>query len=111
MRKLMLLAAMLAMVLVATAPAFAQTATAGDIDESVNDSFNLDVQFADSDVTQTATATQFGGDATASGDASAASVDNSLTIDQSAVVAGLDSVAAGDDAFVFDSTGFWWFWY
>lgn len=91
MRKLLLLAAMLAMVLVVAAPAMAQTAIAGDLDSSV------DVVFVDSDVTQTATATQFGGDAIAVGDGSAAAVSNELTVEQSAVVAGFDSVAAGGD--------------
>ena len=101
MRKLMLLAAMLAMVLVVAAPALAQDATAGDIDESVNDSFNTEVQYADCDVVQAAVANQYGGDATASGDAAAASVANELGISQEAVVACLDSTAdTGDDTIV-----------
>lgn len=97
MRKLMLLAAMLAMVLVAAAPAFAQVAIAGDIDsdgfghgfhddffdDGLNDSFNTDEVFVDITITQTADADQVGGDAIASGDGSAAAVDNSLFINQS----------------------------
>jgi hypothetical protein len=93
MRKLMLLVAMLAMMFVVAAPALAQTATAGDIDGSINDSFNLDIQFVDSDVVQTVALDQFGGGAIATGDSSAASVDNSIIVEQTAVVAGLDSVA------------------
>ena len=85
----MLMAAMLAMVLVAAAPALAQDATAGDI--------NTEIQYADCDVIQAAAAEQYGGDALALGDAAAASVANELGVSQDAVVACLGSTAAGGD--------------
>lgn len=87
----MLLAAMLAMVLVAAAPAMAQDAVAGDVDNSVS------VQYADCDTIQAAAAEQYGGDAVALGDAAAASVANELGVSQESVTACLGSTAAGGD--------------
>ena len=106
MRKLMLLAAMLAMVLVAAAPAFAQATVISDDD--VDNSITQEVS---AEQIQVAVASQVNtGDANAAaddGDASA-SISQDLSIDQSAVQ---NTVAAGDDAFVFGSTGgFWWVW-
>ncbi len=86
MRKLMIVAAMLAMVLVAAAPAMAQTTVAGDVDSSENTSFlSVDV---DATQTQTADVTQYGGDAIASGGGSVASVENELFVDQTQVNGG-----------------------
>ena len=96
MRKVMLLAAMLALMLVATAPAFAQ-AIGGDVD----------LQFTDCSQTQAAAAAQGQyGDATAGNLGSAAAIDQSLTIDQSQVNACDGGVAAGGDIW-----GWWdWWW-
>lgn len=100
MRKLMLLVAMVAMVLVAAAPAFAQAIVTSDddIDNSVN-------QFVSSERIQVAAASQVNtGDANAAADdgSATATISQDLSIDQSAV---LNTVAAGDDASVFGSTG------
>lgn len=74
------------MMLVAAAPAMAHpVAIAGDVDNS-DDTLFLNV---DASQTQTADATQFGGDAFALGDGSAASVNNDLSIDQTQVNGGL----------------------
>ena len=94
MKKLMVLGAMLALMLVAAAPAFANHAVGGDV--------TIDV--VDASQTQAAAATQTNeGDATAGNLGSAAAIDQSLTIDQSQVNAGWGGVAAGGDI--------WWDWW
>ena len=94
MRKLMAVGAMLALMLVAAAPALAATATGGDVD----------LRFVDASQTQAAAAAQTQeGDATAGNLGSAAAIDQSLTIEQSQVNAGWGGVAAGDDI--------WWGWW
>jgi hypothetical protein len=86
----MLLAAMLAMVLAAAAPAFAQ-AVAGDVD----------VQYVDCSQVQAAAAAQGQyGDATAGDVASAAAIAQELNITQEQVNACLGGVAAGEDIIV-----------
>jgi hypothetical protein len=86
----MLLAAMLAMVLAAAAPVFAQ-ATAGDVD----------VQYVDCSQVQAAAAAQGQyGDATAGDVASAAAIAQELNITQEQVNACLGGVAAGEDIIV-----------
>ena len=106
MRKLILLAAMLAMMLVAAAPAFAQATVISDDDVD-----NSITQVVSSEQVQVAEATQVNtGNANAAADdgSASASISQDLSIEQSAVQ---NTVAAGDDAFVFGSTGgFWWFW-
>lgn len=93
MRRLTILAAMLALMLVASAPAFAQ-AIGGDVD----------LEFVDCSQTQAAAAAQGQyGDATAGNLGSAAAIDQSLTIDQSQVNACDGGVAAGGDI--------WWGWW
>ena len=97
MRKLTILAAMLALMLVATAPAFADTAVGGDVD----------VSFRDASQTQAAAATQTNeGDADAGNLGSAAAIDQDLDLDQSQVNGGFGGVAAGDDIDVI-----WWDWW
>jgi hypothetical protein len=92
LRKIMLLAAMLAMVLAAAAPAFAQ-AIGGDVD----------VQYVDCSQVQAAAAAQGQyGDATAGDVASAAAIAQELGISQEQVNACLGGVAAGDDIVVGD---------
>jgi hypothetical protein len=94
MKKLMVLGAMLALMLVAAAPAFANHAVGGDVD----------IDFLDASQTQAAAAAQTQeGDADAGNLGSAAAIDQSLTIDQSQVNAGWGGVAAGDDI--------WWWWF
>ncbi len=98
LRKLMLMAAMLAMVLVAAAPALAQDAVAGDVDNSTDTTttyINVDCSQV-----QDAAAAQYGGDAVALGDAAAASVANELGISQEQVNACLGGVAGGGDVTV-----------
>ena len=91
MKKLMVTGAMLALMLVATAPAFAN-AVGGDVD----------LDFVDASQTQAAAAAQTQeGDADAGNLGSAAAIDQSLTVDQSQVNAGWNGVAAGDDIW-------WW---
>jgi hypothetical protein len=86
----MLLAAMLAMVLAAAAPAFAQ-AIGGDVD----------VQYVDCSQVQAAAAAQGQyGDATAGDLGSAAAIAQELGISQEQVNACLGGVAAGDDIVV-----------
>lgn len=81
-----------ALILVLTAPAFAD-AVAGDVT----------IDFVDASQTQAAAAAQVNeGDATAGNLGSAAAIDQSLTIDQSQVNAGWEGVAAGNDIVV------WW---
>ncbi|HET7477917.1 MAG TPA: hypothetical protein VFJ72_00235 [Rubrobacteraceae bacterium] len=96
MRKLMVLVAMLAMMMVAAAPAFAQ-ATGGDVDLSFVDAS----QSATVDVTQS----QFG-DATATsgdvGSAADASIDNSLDVSVTQVNGGF----VDDGMFMDDDFGF-----
>ena len=78
---------MVALILVATAPAFAN-AVGGDVD----------VDFVDASQTQAAAAAQIQrGDADAGNLGSAAAIDQSLTIDQSQVNGGWGGVAAGGD--------------
>lgn len=82
MKKLMTMAAMLALMLVAAAPAFAQsTAISGD------------VEFVDSDQVQLSLTQQvnFANDQDLSG------VAQDLSVEQDQVLAAEDSVAAGDD--------------
>lgn len=92
MRKIMVLAAMLAMMMAAAAPAFAHDAVGGDVDILVADVS----QEATVDVTQS----QFG-DATATsgdiGSAADASIENSLDVSVTQVNAGIGGVAAGGD--------------
>ncbi|HEU4321586.1 MAG TPA: hypothetical protein VFS21_00420 [Roseiflexaceae bacterium] len=88
----MLLAAMLAMVLAAAAPAFAQ-AVGGDVD----------VQYVDCSQVQAAAAAQGQyGDATADDLGSAAAIAQELGISQEQVNACLGGVAAGEDIIVGD---------
>lgn len=101
MRKIIVLAAMLAMMLVAAAPAFAHTVA---IDEGDDTQFNIvasQAQFAFANQENTGDAT-----ADASGDsAAAASVSQDLSIsqDQSLMAAGVSG--SGD---VFVDLGFFW---
>lgn len=94
MRKILVLASMLAMMMVAAAPAFAD-ATAGDVDILLAD--------VSQDVAVDVTQSQFG-DATATagdiGSAADASIDNSLDVSVTQVNAGVGGVAAGGDVFV-----------
>ncbi len=99
----MLLAAMLAMVLVAAAPAFAQATVISDDDVD-----NSITQFAAQFQVAAASQNNFGDANAAADDGSAeASISQDLWIDQSAV----QNTVAGDDNFVFGSTGIFWFWY
>lgn len=87
MKRLMMVSLVVALILMATAPAFAN-AVGGDVD----------IDFLDASQTQAAAAAQGQyGDATAGNLGSAAAIDQSLTIDQSQVNAGDGGVAAGDD--------------
>jgi hypothetical protein len=97
MKKLVAIGAMLALMMMAAVPAFANHngAVAGDVD----------LRFVDASQTQAAAATQTNeGDATAGDVGSAAAIDQSLTIEQSQVNAGWGGVAAGEDIVV------WWWW-
>lgn len=87
MRKLMVVASMLAMVLVAAAPAFASTAIGGDVD------------FVDSDQTQVAVAIQSnsGNDGLGRFGGFGSAVAQDLEIDQTQVGASSGSIAAGGD--------------
>ena len=97
MRKLMVLAALLALMLVAAAPAFAQ-AVGGDVD----------ISYVDCSQVQAAAAAQGQyGDATAGDLGSAAAISQSLTIEQSQVNACDGGVAAGGDIW-WDWWGWWW---
>jgi hypothetical protein len=92
MKRLAVLATMLALMLVAAAPASAATARGGDVN----------LLFVDCSQVQAAAATQTNeGDATAGDVASAAAIDQSLTIEQSQVNACVGGVAAGGNIF-------WW---
>ena len=92
MKKLVAIGAMLMLMLVAAAPAFANHAVGGDVD----------IEFLDASQTQAAAAAQVNeGDATAGNLGSAAAIEQSLTIDQSQVNAGDGGVAAGGTLFVF----------
>lgn len=94
MKKLMATGAMLAIMVVGAAPAFAADAVGGDVD----------VDFLDASQTQAAAAAQTQeGDADAGNLGSAADIDQSLTIEQSQVNAGWGGVAAGGDI--------WWWWF
>lgn len=84
MKKLMVMAAMLAMMLVAAAPAFAQTAVAGE------------VEFVDSDQIQVAFMQRQSADAD---DFSA--VAQEMSVDQNQVLACSESMAAGRDVTLF----------
>ena len=88
MRKLIAVGAMLALMLVAAAPAFANHAVGGDVD----------IDVVDASQTQAAAATQTNeGDADAGNLGSAAAISQDLTIEQSQVNAGFGGVAAGGD--------------
>ena len=92
MKRVVMVSMVVALILVATAPAFAN-AVAGDV--------TLD--FVDASQTQAAAAAQVNrGDADAGNLGSAAAIDQSLTVDQSQVNAGWDGVAAGGNI--------WWGW-
>ena len=87
MKRLMMVSLVVALILVATAPAFAN-AVGGDVE----------IDFVDASQTQAAAAAQIQrGDADAGNLGSAAAIDQSLTIDQSQVNGGWGGVAAGDD--------------
>ena len=96
MRKIMLLAAMLAMVLAAAAPALAQDATVGDDGVATGG----DVQYVDCSQVQAALAAQgqYGDAGAAADDESAASADiaQELGIEQSQVNACLGEINVGD---------------
>ena len=94
MKKVMATGAMLAIMVMGAAPAFAADAVGGDVD----------IDFLDASQTQAAAAAQTQeGDADAGNLGSAAAIDQSLTIDQSQVNAGDGGVAAGGDI--------WWWWF
>lgn len=107
MRKVMVLAAMLAMMLVAAAPAFAQTVTGGD--------FNLQVvnasQSVTTDVTQSGTATSVGGFATAtSGDATLGGASGATaSADSDASVSNTADISV--DQFNGGLGGLWWWFF
>ena len=82
MRKLMLLAAIMAMVLAAAAPAFAQANAVGG-----------NVQYADCDQVQAAATGQYNTD----NQQNAAGIAQELGVSQNQVLACLDSIAAGRD--------------
>jgi hypothetical protein len=89
MKKLMVTGSMLALMLVAAAPAFADTTAQGG---------DVDLRFVDASQTQAAAAFQTNrGDVDAGNLGSAAAIDQSLTIDQSQVNAGFGGVAASGD--------------
>ena len=81
MKKLIIMASMLALMLAAAAPAFASTAIGGDVD------------FVDSDQTQLSLTQQVN----FANDQNLAGVAQDLSVDQSQTLAGEDSVAAGVD--------------
>jgi P pilus assembly chaperone PapD len=83
MKKLMVMAAMLALMLAASAPAFASTAIGGD------------VEFVDSDQAQLSLTIQ----RNSGNDQDLAGVAQSLSVDQNQVLAADDSTAAGGDVF------------
>lgn len=96
MKRLAMVLVVVALIVVATAPAFAH-AVAGDVT----------VDYVDASQTQAAAATQTNeGDATAGNVGSAAAIDQSLTIDQSQVNAGWGGVAAGGN--IHYGWGWWW---
>ncbi|HEU4847967.1 MAG TPA: hypothetical protein VFT03_07190 [Rubrobacteraceae bacterium] len=82
MRKVMLLAAVMAMVLAAAAPAFAQATAVGG-----------NVQYADCDQVQAAATGQYNTD----NQQNAAGIAQELGVSQNQVLACLDSIAAGRD--------------
>jgi hypothetical protein len=82
MKKLIVMAAMLALMLVATAPAFAASATGGNIDR------------VDSDQIQASLTIQ----RNSGNDQDLAGVAQDLSVDQNQVLAAEDSTAAGGDA-------------
>lgn len=99
----MLLAAMLAMMLVAAAPALAQATVTSDddVDNSVN-------QTIDSDVIQAAAGFQYNsGNANAAADdgTAEASISQELTFDQSATQ---NNFAAGDSIYVLRGYYYWY---
>lgn len=102
MRKITVLAAMLAMMLALASPAFAH-AVGGDVD----------LQFVDASQSATVDASQSQfGDATATsgdvGSAASASIDNSLDVSVEQVNAGVHGIAAGDDLFFDHHFFIWW---
>lgn len=93
MRKIIVLAAMMAMMLALASPAFAHAVA---VDGGV------DLQFVDASQSATVDVTQ-SGDASATsglGGAASASVDNSLDVSVTQVNAGVGGGASGDDLFV-----------
>ena len=101
MRKLMLLAAMLAMVLVAAAPALAQDATAGDDGTATGgDVSNTETQYQNQVAALvqdcSVTVSQYGGDATAGDDSTITTNFGDVTGAQCQAI--LSQVQAGEDA-------------
>ena len=88
MRKVMLLAAMLAMVLAAAVPAFAQDATVGDDGVATGG----DVQYVDCSQVQAAIGAQYGDAGAAADDESVAAAANELGISQQQVNACLGEI-------------------
>src|ERR687894_1564030 len=93
MRKVMLLAAMLAMVLAAAVPAFAQDAEVGEDGVATGG----DVQYVDCSQVQAAVQGQYGDAGAAADDESIAAAANNLGISQSQVNACLGEINVGDD--------------
>jgi LPXTG-motif cell wall-anchored protein len=89
MRKVMLLAAVMAMVLAAAAPAFAQASAVGG-----------SVQYVDCDQIQAAATGQYN----VANDQDLAGIAQELGVSQNQVLACLDSIAAGEDVNIGDGT-------
>ena len=100
MRKLIVLAAMLAMVLVAAAPAFAQTAVDGSvaIDDSTSVTYEADAQNIIGDIET--------GNAIQRGDATATATNDSVAT--ASIDADLDTSV--DVSNEFGNWSWWWFW-
>ena len=90
MRKIMLLAAVMAMVLAAAAPAFAQATAVGG-----------SVQYVDCDQIQAAATGQYN----VANEQDLAGIAQELGVSQNQVLACLDSIAAGDDVNIGDDDG------
>lgn len=98
MKRLAVLALVLALMLATAAPASAAVARGGDVN----------LLFVDCSQVQVAAATQINrGDAEAGNISSAAAISQELTIDQSQVNACVGGVAAGGDVFWWHP---WWWW-
>lgn len=97
MRKVMLLAAMLAMVLAAAAPALAQVTVAGDDNNAA--------QYVDCDQVQAAIGAQYGDANAAANDESIAGAANELGISQEAALACFGSDAQVGDNVVIEDDG------